>query len=208
MVPKRLALLARFCIAHDAIALCDEVWDHVVFDGRAHRSLMALPGMAERSVKIGSAGKIFGFTGWKVGFVLAAPPLLRVLSKAHQFLTFTTPPNLQSAVAFGLGKPDEAFTAMRAGFSAPATSWPRASWPAASMSCRPGHLFPQRRPRAARHHGRCRVLRDAGGAPWRSGRAGLGLLCRERRAQRGAVLLFEDGRDPRSGARPARDRRR
>ena len=112
---EALALLARFCIAHDAIALCDEVWDHVVFDGHEHRSLMALPGMAERSVKIGSAGKIFGFTGWKVGFVMAAPPLLRVLSKAHQFLTFTTPPNLQSAVAFGLGKPDEAFTAMRAG---------------------------------------------------------------------------------------------
>ena len=112
---EALARLARFCIAHDAIALCDEVWDHVVFDGHEHRSLMALPGMAERSVKIGSAGKIFGFTGWKVGFVMAAPPLLRVLSKAHQFLTFTTPPNLQSAVAFGLGKPDEAFTAMRAG---------------------------------------------------------------------------------------------
>ena len=112
---EALALLARFCIAHDAVALCDEVWDHVVFDGHEHRPLMALPGMAERTVKIGSAGKIFGFTGWKVGFVMAAPPLLRVLSKAHQFLTFTTPPNLQGAVAFGLDKPDEAFAAMRAG---------------------------------------------------------------------------------------------
>ena len=112
---EALALLARFCVAHDAVALCDEVWDHVVYDGLVHRPLMALPGMAERSIKIGSAGKIFGFTGWKVGFVMAAPRLLRVLSKAHQFLTFTTPPNLQSAVAFGLGKPDETFTAMRQG---------------------------------------------------------------------------------------------
>ena len=112
---EALALLARFCIAHDAVALCDEVWDHVVFDGLVHRPLMALPGMAERTVKIGSAGKIFGFTGWKVGFAMAAPPLLRVLSKAHQFLTFTTPPNLQTAVAFGLGKPDAAFAAMREG---------------------------------------------------------------------------------------------
>jgi aspartate/methionine/tyrosine aminotransferase len=110
-----LALLARFVITHDAIAVVDEVWEHVVFDGLTHQPLMALPGMRERTVKIGSAGKIFSLTGWKVGFVCAAPPLLRVLAKAHQFLTFTTPPNLQSAVAFGLGKPDTFFTAMKAG---------------------------------------------------------------------------------------------
>ena len=67
-----LALLADFCIRHDAIALCDEVWEHVVFDGRRHKPLIALPGMRERTVKIGSAGKIFNLTGWKVGFVCAA----------------------------------------------------------------------------------------------------------------------------------------
>ena len=109
-----LSRLARFCVAHDAIALCDEVWEHVVFDGRQHHPLMALPGMAERTVKIGSAGKIFSLTGWKVGFVVAPPHLLRVLSKAHQFVTFTTPPNLQTAVAFGLGKEDGFFAGMRA----------------------------------------------------------------------------------------------
>lgn len=108
-----LLRLARFCVSHDAIALCDEVWEHVVFDGRQHIPMMALPGMAERTVKIGSAGKIFSLTGWKVGFVAAAPNLLRVLSKAHQFMTFTTPPNLQSAVAFGLGKEDSYFLRMR-----------------------------------------------------------------------------------------------
>ena len=110
-----LALLARFCVAHDAVALCDEVWEHVVFDGRAHHLLMAEPGMRERTVKVGSAGKIFSLTGWKVGFVCAAPPLLRSLARAHQFLTFTTPPNLQTAVAYGLGKPDAHFKAMRDG---------------------------------------------------------------------------------------------
>ncbi|OYW32514.1 MAG: aminotransferase, partial [Rhizobiales bacterium 12-66-7] len=68
----------------------------------------------ERTVKIGSAGKIFGMTGWKVGMVCAAPELMRVLSKAHQFLTFTTPPNLQAAVAYGLGKDDGYFEDMRA----------------------------------------------------------------------------------------------
>lgn len=111
---RALARLAKFCIAHDAIALCDEVWEHVVFDGRQHLPLMALPGMAERTVKIGSAGKIFSLTGWKVGFVMAPPHLLSVLAKAHQFVTFTTAPNLQTAVAYGLAKGDDYFIGMRA----------------------------------------------------------------------------------------------
>ncbi len=75
-----------------------------------------MPGMRERCVKIGSAGKIFSLTGWKVGFVCAAPPLLRVLAKAHQFITFTTPPNLQAAVAYGLAKADDYFIGMRRDF--------------------------------------------------------------------------------------------
>ncbi len=112
----QLGLLASFCVAHDAIAICDEVWEHVTFDGAAHQPLMAFPGMRERTIKIGSAGKIFSLTGWKVGFVMAAPALLRGLSKAHQFITFTTPPNLQVAVAYGLGKDDAYFTGMRAAF--------------------------------------------------------------------------------------------
>ncbi len=59
---RRLALLAGFCERFDAVALCDEVWEHVVFDGRRHTPLMAFPGMRERTVKIGSAGKIFSLT--------------------------------------------------------------------------------------------------------------------------------------------------
>ncbi|MDB5510888.1 MAG: aminotransferase [Enterovirga sp.] len=109
-----LALLARFCERFDAVAICDEVWEHVVFDGRRHIPMLAVPGMRERTIKIGSAGKIFNLTGWKVGFVCAAPPLMRVLAKAHQFLTFTTPPNLQTAVAYGLGKDDSYFETLRA----------------------------------------------------------------------------------------------
>jgi N-succinyldiaminopimelate aminotransferase len=110
------ALLAEFCVRHDAIAICDEVWEHVLFDGRAHKPLMAFEGMRERTIKIGSAGKIFSLTGWKVGFVMAAPAILRVIAKAHQFFTFTTPPNLQAAVAYGLAKDDTYFTGMRADF--------------------------------------------------------------------------------------------
>jgi aspartate/methionine/tyrosine aminotransferase len=112
-----LDLLARFCTEFDAIALCDEVWEHVVFDNHRHLPLIGRPGMRERTVKIGSAGKIFSLTGWKVGFVCAAPQVMRVLAKAHQYITFTTPPNLQAAVAYGLAKEDGYFTGMRDGFA-------------------------------------------------------------------------------------------
>jgi aspartate/methionine/tyrosine aminotransferase len=107
-----LALLADFCVRHDAVVICDEVWEHVVFNGHVHRPLIALPGMRERCVKIGSAGKMFALTGWKVGFICAAPPLTSVIAKAHQFLTFTTPPNLQAAVAWGLDNSEAWFAAM------------------------------------------------------------------------------------------------
>jgi aspartate/methionine/tyrosine aminotransferase len=113
-----LAELARLCVAHDAIAICDEVWEHVTVGDEGHIPLLALPGMAERTVKIGSAGKIFGLTGWKVGFVVTAPALLAGIAGAHQFLTFTTPPNLQEAVAYGLGKDAAWFEEMRAGYRA------------------------------------------------------------------------------------------
>jgi aspartate/methionine/tyrosine aminotransferase len=107
-----LALLAEFCVRFDAVALCDEVWEQVVFDQAVHRPLSAFPGMAERCVKIGSAGKMFALTGWKVGWLHAAPALTEVLSKAHQFLTFTTPPNLQAAVAWGLSNSEDWFAEM------------------------------------------------------------------------------------------------
>jgi N-succinyldiaminopimelate aminotransferase len=110
-----LALLAEFCVTRDVVAVCDEVWEAVTFDGRRHRSLMDFPGMRERTVKIGSAGKMFGMTGWKVGFLCAAPPLTRALAAAHQFLTFTTPPNLQAAVAWGLERHRDWFQTMPAG---------------------------------------------------------------------------------------------
>ena len=112
-----LAIVAAFCVAHDAIAISDEVWEHVIFDGADHVPLMSLPGMRERTVKIGSAGKIFSLTGWKVGWMCAAPPIASVLAKAHQFLTFTTPPNLQSAAAYGLSKDVHYFKEMRRDFA-------------------------------------------------------------------------------------------
>jgi aspartate/methionine/tyrosine aminotransferase len=113
-----LSLLAEYCVARDVIAVCDEVWEQVVFGNARHRPLIGYPGMRERTVKIGSAGKMFGLTGWKVGFLCAAPALTHSLARAHQFLTFTTPPNLQAAVAWGLGHSDDWFRDMPRGLEA------------------------------------------------------------------------------------------
>ena len=112
---EELSLIAEFCIANDAICVCDEVYEHLVYDGAKHIPMMTLPGMRERTVRIESAGKIFSLTGWKVGFITACPELLQPIAKAHQFLTFTTPPNLQKAVAYGLGKDKSYFTELAAG---------------------------------------------------------------------------------------------
>ncbi|MEE4450720.1 aminotransferase [Novosphingobium resinovorum] len=101
-----LEAIARICVAHDLVAICDEVWEQVRFDGVPHRSLMACEGMAERAVKIGSAGKIFGLTGWKIGWMAAGGDLAAALGRVHQFLTFTTAVPLQWAVAEGLERID------------------------------------------------------------------------------------------------------
>jgi aspartate/methionine/tyrosine aminotransferase len=111
-----LGTLAAIACAHDLIVISDEVWEHVVLDERRFTPLASLPGMAERTIKIGSAGKIFSLTGWKVGWIVAAPELATVVARAHQFLTFATAPNLQAAVAFGLDEGDLWIAPMRARF--------------------------------------------------------------------------------------------
>ena len=99
---EELGFIADLCLKHDVYAVCDEVYEHIIFDGRRHLSIMTLPGMRERTARIGSAGKSFSLTGWKVGYVTAAPDLLKPIAKTHQFMTFTTPPNLQWGAATGL----------------------------------------------------------------------------------------------------------
>ena len=104
-----LEALAELCLRYDIYAVCDEVYEHLIFDGRKHYPLITLPGMRDRTVRIGSAGKSFALTGWKVGYVCGAPEVLAPIIKAHQFTTFTTPPNLQKAVAAGLSKDQSYF---------------------------------------------------------------------------------------------------
>ena len=111
-----LEIVASTAREHDLIVISDEVWEHIVLDGRRFTPLATLPGMAERTIKIGSAGKIFSLTGWKVGWMVAAPELANLVARAHQFLTFSTAPNLQAAVAFGLNDGDAWLQPMRGRF--------------------------------------------------------------------------------------------
>src|SRR6185369_13463417 len=108
-----LEILAAAGAGHDLIIISDEVWEHVLLDGRTFTPLASLPGMARRTIKVGSAGKIFSLTGWKVGWIVAAPELATIVARAHQFLTFATAPNLQAAVAFGLNDGDAWVQPMR-----------------------------------------------------------------------------------------------
>ena len=112
MSRAELEMLAELCRKHDAVVVSDEVWEHVLFDDRSFDSM--LHALRDRTLKIGSAGKMFSLTGWKVGFACGAPPLTEAFAKAHQFLTFTTPPNLQRAVTYALGKERSYFDEMRA----------------------------------------------------------------------------------------------
>lgn len=107
-----LQFVADLCLKHDVYAVCDEVYEHIIFDDRRHISLMTLPGMRDRTVRIGSAGKSFSLTGWKVGYITAAPELMKAIAKTHQFMTFTTPPNLQWGAATGLRLGDGYFSTL------------------------------------------------------------------------------------------------
>ena len=112
-----LQVIADIAIEHDLTVISDEVWEHVLLHGDRFTPLATLPGMAERTLKAGSAGKIFSLTGWKVGWLVASPENAAVAARAHQFLTFATAPNLQAAVAFGLEQGDGWIEPMRQRFS-------------------------------------------------------------------------------------------
>ncbi len=99
---EELEGVARVLGRSNAVAVCDEVYEHLIFDGREHIPLITLHGMAERVVRVGSAGKMFSLTGWKIGWVTGPPALIDVVAKAHQFMTFTSSPALQLGIAHAL----------------------------------------------------------------------------------------------------------
>ncbi len=102
--PDELAQVAALCVRHDLLAVTDEVYEHLVFDG-THVPLATLPGMAERTLTISSGGKTFSFTGWKVGWISGRAPLVAAVRAAKQFLTYTSPAPFQLAIARGLQYP-------------------------------------------------------------------------------------------------------
>jgi N-succinyldiaminopimelate aminotransferase len=113
-----MAAIGTLCQRHDLVLLCDEVWEGMVFGDAEHVSPLALAELRERAVKVGSAGKIFSLTGWKVGWAVAGPPLAEAIARQHQFLTFTTATPLQWAVATGLGLSAEWHAAHRGRYEA------------------------------------------------------------------------------------------
>jgi N-succinyldiaminopimelate aminotransferase len=111
---EQVAALAR---RWDAVAVVDEVYGHLVYDGAAHRSLASLPGMAERTLTISSGAKTFGFTGWKVGWAMGPRALRDAVLQAHQYVTFAVPTPLQQAVAAALRLPDAYFVELQAEYA-------------------------------------------------------------------------------------------
>ena len=114
---EELAVIAEFAVINELIVISDEVWEHILLDGQSFTPIAALPGMADRTLKCGSAGKIFSLTGWKIGWLAASAELTSVAARAHQFLTFASAPHLQAAVAFGLNEGDSWLQPMRDRFT-------------------------------------------------------------------------------------------
>ena len=104
--------LADIVRKRNLLLICDEVYEHLTFDGVPHIPLITLPGMRERTVRVGSAGKIFSFTGWKIGWIMGPATLISPIMKAHQFVTFTTSPALQIGVAHGLDHEQDWYLAL------------------------------------------------------------------------------------------------
>lgn len=109
---EELEIIAALVREKDLLAVCDEVYEHLTFDGRAHIPLMTLPGMRERTIRIGSAGKTFSLTGWRIGYLTGPAPLITAVMKAHQYVAYACPAHLQSAIAMGLDKPDAYYEAL------------------------------------------------------------------------------------------------
>ena len=114
---EELAAVAAVCVKHDLVAVTDEVYEHIVFEGE-HVPIAGLPGMRERTVTISSAGKTFSLTGWKVGWSVAPPPLAAAVRAVHQFVTFAVATPFQHAAAAALAAPDRYYARLRSDYRA------------------------------------------------------------------------------------------
>ena len=114
---EELEYIGRLCREHEAIALCDEVYEHIVFPPAEHVRMATLPRLGEHTVTVSSAGKTFSLTGWKIGWSIGPPRLQHALRQAHQFVTFATAAPLQSAIARALRLPDSYFDQLRLSYA-------------------------------------------------------------------------------------------
>jgi N-succinyldiaminopimelate aminotransferase len=112
-----LTAIAELCVEHDLIAISDEVYEDLVYDGVEHVPIGSLPGMAERTLTISSAGKMFNCTGWKIGWVCGPTPLVAAVRAAKQFITFVGGAPFQPAVAYALRNESAWVTDLRDGLS-------------------------------------------------------------------------------------------
>ena len=113
-----LELIARLCHQWDVVAITDEIYEHIVYDGAVHVPIRTLDGMAERTVTINSLSKTFSVTGWRVGWAISPPALAGPIRKVHDFLTVGAPAPLQEAGAFALGLPDAYYQDLAAHYQA------------------------------------------------------------------------------------------
>lgn len=113
-----LEMIAEFCRQHDVIALTDEVYEHILFDGLQHIPMASLPGMQDRTLTISSLGKTFSVTGWKVGWAVGPADLVRGMMQVRQFVSFCGPAPLQQGAAAALTAPDIFYEDLRAMYQA------------------------------------------------------------------------------------------
>ena len=112
-----LETIGKLCGEYDAVAIGDEVYEHLVYDERAHLSLLQIPSLRERAIVISSTAKTFSLTGWKVGYAIAFPRLSDAVRMSHQFITFCTPSALQEAMASAIAMEDSYYEALLSGYS-------------------------------------------------------------------------------------------
>ncbi len=115
--PEELRLIADLCIEHDCLCVTDEIYEHIVYDGRRHVPMMTLDGMRERTILVNSMSKTYSVTGWRVGWVLAAPDLTDSIRKVHDFLTVGAAAPLQQAGTVAMSLPEDYYAKLAADYT-------------------------------------------------------------------------------------------
>ena len=207
---EELETIAALCRKWDAVAISDEIYEHILYDGRQHVPIATIDGMAERTVTINGLSKTYSVTGWRVGWTISPPSLTGAIRKVHDFLTVGAPAPLQEAGAVALGMPDQYYRDLAAKYQRLRDML---------LEILERHHFTCYKPYGAyyimtdisalRFQRRCRVRALSGQGRRRGRRAGQQLLQEFRRTaeDQAAVLLLQAGRDDHRGRPPAGEAR-